>query len=137
MRKLSSDSTKVCSDRGEKVLIGIRLTLPKTFESPFQAADYIQDHYFDELGSSGFFRLLPEKHKQLATAEYLHCTTPVEESILESSIENQEGYSVVEMLLGQYDFEEGVDKVLECTSAELDEFVAAGFATHWRQFPLH
>ncbi|MFK5892906.1 MAG: hypothetical protein QM504_06770 [Pseudomonadota bacterium] len=105
----------------QNVLIGIRLTLPKRFQSTGDVAAYIQEYYFDTLVSGGFFRLLPEEHKSLASIEYLDLTVDIAPSIFEKSVKS----------------EGGVEKELDCTADELDAFVSAKYAMNWQQFSLH
>ena len=53
MHVLDKEKTLELDEGGSKVLMGVRLTFPKTFNKPQEAAEYIQEYYFDELCGSG------------------------------------------------------------------------------------
>lgn len=143
MSRLSANKAIISTENGNKILLGIRFTLPKTNISKENTANYkgavkyIQDNYFNKMGHNGFFRLLPESHKSLACYEYLDLNTFVNQSVIDKSVEIKDDLCSVDILLGQYDYEDGIQKELVSTCSELNAFVTNNFATKWHQFSLN
>jgi len=124
------------NENGSILLIGLTLEVPNSIQSTDTAVSYIQQNYFDNLGSNGFFRLLPQTHKYLASTEYLKLTTFVDPAIINASLQISSEYSSIDILLAQYGFLDEVELELKHVSAELNAFVAADFANSWKQFNL-
>lgn len=138
MSTLNSNKMIINQTEGHSALMGIRLTFSiSEVKSPAEAVIFIQDKYFDDQLSNGFFRLLPESHKSLASIDYIHETTEISSVITDASFAANELTSTVEILLCQRDYENGIAEELGCTQKELDGFVENGFALKWEQFSLN
>jgi hypothetical protein len=128
---VSLNSTEHC------VLMGVRLTFTaSSVGTAVDAVKLIQQEYFDNQGSNGFFRLLPESHKSLASLDYVRGDIQHDPSVTNLSCVVNSPTSTVEILLCQRGYEEGLDAELKSTQAELDCFVNNGFAMSWEQFDL-
>ncbi|KZX78254.1 hypothetical protein A3715_10325 [Oleiphilus sp. HI0009] len=136
-KKLNKDMSVQLSD-SNSILFGIKFSLPESVNSTKLTVDYIQDNYFNDLNSSGFFRLLPESKKELASFDYLNPDSDIEINDIDftESVNVKNGKAVVEILLGHlhstYSFEEEISH----TSNELNVMVSNGFASDWEQFDL-
>lgn len=110
---------------------GIRLTLTRPFDSVKAIHDFIQDEYFDNLGGSGHYWIMPESFKSQVTKDFADEIT-VDQA---QAVQFNEDSTVVEILLRQVDYED-IDEEIQATNADLQEFVEAGFASHYEQFWL-
>lgn len=130
-------SSVIFNEKDRSVLIGLQLHLRGQL-SPVQAVRTFQDGHFDELLGSGFFRALPQSHKVLASWDYIDSDRIMTERNVPFEVQyNQESnITTLEIVLGQCDFETGLDEELGAITQELNAFVEAGYATAWAQFPL-
>jgi len=101
------------SNSNDTVHFALRLKLNEPLSTIREVFDFIQDNYFDDLGSNGFFKV--QGHSLVCTGEEAQ----------------------IDICLMQYLEGISLSEELKCTTAELNAFVAAPFATHWEQLDIH
>lgn len=138
----STIAENAISNKDQSLLIGLRITIPKKIDKK-KVAEYLQEQYFDELGSSGYFRLMPESERELANWSYLDANHPFSDEMFDKSVKHIDDTTVAELLLGQISFESEDETVcpfeeeLRCTSEEINLFLNQGLISSWDQFPLN
>jgi hypothetical protein len=117
-------------------IVGIRVILPFTADSKEQIIHYFQTKYFDEIGSDGYFRLIPQSNVKPASLEYLQGDIGDIELDDAWGVERLSKVSYVDILLGNTAMERGALEELEAIQSELNELVAQNYALGWSQFNI-
>lgn len=121
------------------LLVGITLFIPGQFNSR-AAVEFIQDNHYDDLGASGYFRLMPVSHIEHASWEYVDKydtlqSLNIPEEVL-AQYDAKTGLTSVSLLLGQCDLGDDATEELEAIAAELALFHSS-YDVRWEQFPLN
>ena len=115
-----------------RLYFGIRITLTQKFESVNAVVQFIQDVFYDEIGTSGNFWLMPESYKDAITENF----NGTIETDLAKAVEFNEDNTVVDLLLCTEDYE-SLDEEINAFALDLTELVLRKFATKYEQFWLY
>lgn len=115
-----------------RLYFGIRITLTQRFESVNAVVQFIQDVFYDEIGTSGNFWLMPESYKDAITENF----NGTIETDLAKAVEFNEDNTVVDLLLCTEDYE-SLDEEINAFALDLTELVLRKFATKYEQFWLY
>jgi hypothetical protein len=133
---LSISGTKWFDHGSESCLFfGLKLVLNKAFDNTKDAHEHFVNTYFDEMGFSGHYWLLPESRKDFITKEFGYSISNVpEESIIEA-VEFGEDTTTIQIVLMERP--EDIAEEIEATCSELNEYREAGYIKSFQQYWLY
>lgn len=121
------------------MLLGLTLHVKGQFPGK-SIVPYLQETYFDEMGSSGFFRLMAASHAHVASLDFLNYKTNDEANyppeVFSNAVRVLEDETEVDLLFAQISFEGAVEDEIVCTQKELEQAVMAGVLLSYKQFSL-
>lgn len=139
MRQLSLDGTITIVEPTNVILYGLTIEVAENFTNYCDFVFYIQSKLFDCTGGiSGQFRVMPRTGIKHASLAFLELPNAVEESGLDlnSALRHSHGSTSIDLLFGQYDYEDSEIKELMIVSEELEDIVSRELITNWAQFSL-
>jgi len=115
-----------------QLYLGVRITLSEKFTSQSEVIQFIQDKFYEDIGATGNFWLMPESYKDTVTKDF----SGFKGRDLSESVRFNEDNTIVELLLCTEDYA-FIDEELNAFSLELTELVLRKLATKYEQFWLY
>lgn len=140
MRQLSLDGTITITEPSNVILYGLTIEVAANFNQYADFVSYIQTELFDSpSGISGQFRVMPRLGIKHASLSYLELTKTVYDSgiDLNTALTHTDGTTSIDLLFGQYDYEDGELEELRFISSELADITSRGLITNWEQFSIN